>query len=334
MSTLFIDRRDVQLEHDAGALIIRSDGQRLATVPLAPITRVFLRGSVQLSASVLGHLGDRGIGVIILSGRKGVPTLFFGRPRSDATLRVKQTRKSFDSTFCLDYARHLVRTKVQNQHDWLEALRGQRPQHRYPLTHAMGILSRQLGKINEIADLDSLRGLEGAAASAYFSGLRAVVPPSLGFNERNRRPPRDPFNVLLSLSYTMVHAETALNLHAAGLDPFIGFYHQISHSRESLACDLVETVRTLVDQLCLELVSQQILTLEHFSSGSSGCILGKAGRTRYYGVYEDHAADLRKKIRSEIRALIQRIDPQEREPEFITPSWDDGPHSKIRDSLP
>ena len=329
MSTLFVDRRDIHLEHDSGALIIRDHGERIATVPLAPITRVFLRGSVTLAANVLGHLGERGIGVVILSGRKGQPTLFFGRPHNDARLRVEQTRRSLHPPFCLDYARHLVRCKLQRQHQWFGELRNQRPQHRYPLTHAMDLLGGHLLQIDRTGAIDRLRGLEGAAASAYFAGLRALVPPSLGFAERNRRPPRDPFNALLSLTYTLAHAEAALALHAAGLDPCIGYYHQLSHSRESLACDLMEVIRPLVDCICLELVSQQILTAEHFGHSSAGCLLGKAGRTRYYAAYEERAAALRAAIRTEVKALALRIAPDQPAPSFATPRYDDD----IYDSL-
>jgi len=332
VSTLFVDRRDIHLEHDSGALIIRDHGERIATVPLAPITRVFLRGSVTLAANVLGHLGERGIGVVILSGRKGQPTLFFGRPHNDARLRVEQTRRSLHPSFCLDYARHLVRCKLQRQHQWFGELRNQRPQQRYPLTHAMDLLGGHLLQIDRTGAIDRLRGLEGAAASAYFAGLRALVPPSLGFAERNRRPPRDPFNALLSLTYTLAHAEAALALHAAGLDPCIGYYHQLSHSRESLACDLMEVIRPLVDCICLELVSQQILTAEHFGHSSAGCLLGKAGRSRYYGAYEEHAQPLRHAVQQEVRSLRQRIAPDMPEFECTRPDYDGDIYGALADS--
>ena len=326
MSTLFVDRRDIHLEHDDGALVIRDHGERIATVPLAPITRVFLRGSVTLQASVLGHLGERGIGVVILSGRKAQPTLFFGRPHNDARLRVQQTRCSLDEKFCLAYARHVVHQKIQGQRDWLSALRGRYPRERYALTQAMEQLQTQQSQLARAADLDQLRGREGAAAASYFAGLRAVVPPSLGFDERNRRPPRDPFHALLSLTYTLAHAETALALHAAGFDPCVGFYHQISHARESLACDVMETVRPLADRICLELVARQTLTADHFSHSDAGCLLGKAGRTRYYGAYEEHAPALRNALRQQVKALALRIAPDMPEPSVYTPPWIPGPH--------
>lgn len=332
MSSLFIDRRDIQLEHDSGALVIRDRGERIATIPLAPITRVFLRGSVHLSASVLSHLGERGIGVVILSGRKGQPTLLFGRPHNDARLRIEQTRCSLNTSFCLRYARHLVREKIHQQHQWLDQLRSQYPAQRYPLTHAMRQLQAQADKSSTASHIDSLRGLEGAAASAYFSGLRAVVPDSLGFHERNRRPPRDPFNTLLSLTYTLAHAETALALHTAGLDPCIGYYHQISHARESLACDLMEPIRPLADSICLTLVRDQTLTAEHFSHAGGACLLGKAGRTRYYAAYEQHAPALRQAIRQHVRHLANLITPGIDIGQPITPDYTGDIYDSLSDS--
>ena len=332
MSTLFVDRRDIALEHDSGALIIRDGGERIATVPLAPITRVVLRGNAQLTASLLATLGERGIGVLVLTGRQGKPSLFFGRPHNDARLRVEQTRRSLQDDFCLAYAQRLVQRKLERQCQWIDAAREHYPAQRYPLSQALRQLQEQLPQIAHTRRLDSLRGLEGAAASGYFAGLRAVVPASLGFHERNRRPPRDPFNALLSLTYTLAHAEAAFTLHAAGLDPCIGYYHQLSHSRESLACDIMETIRPLADRLCLKLVAQQVLTAEHFSQSDAGCLLGKAGRSRYYGAYEEHAQPLRHAVQQEVRSLRQRIAPDMPEFECSRPDYDGDIYGALADS--
>lgn len=337
MSTLFIDRSKISLEYDAGALIVRDQGQRIATIPLAPISRVILRGSAQLSASVLGHLGQRGIGVIILSGRLSQPTLFFGRPHSDASLRVAQSRHSLDATFCLQYARHLVRRKIQGQMDCFEQLRQARPQHNYPLSVALRQLQQPLIDAPHARNLSTLRGLEGAAANTYFAALQAVVPESWGFKDRNRRPPRDPFNVLLSLTYTLAHAECAFALHAAGLDPCIGYYHQLLFKRESLACDVVEIVRPLVDAFCLQLVAKQTLIADHFSLGSTpgaACLLGKAGRSRYYPAYEaDFAPAMRAAIKDEVKSLVRRIAPEQSEPADYQPDWLPTPHESHNPEL-
>lgn len=314
MSSLFVDRRDAHLEFDAGALVFRDNdkhGERIGTVPLAPLRRVFLRGNLTLQASLLGKLGDMGIGVIVLSGRLGKPSLLLARPHHDARRRVEQTRLSLDSHFCLHFARQLIHDKLQHQQEWFDALGSHYPKARHSLSHALQLLQEYQQRLPQIDNIDSLRGIEGASAAAYFNGLRAVVPDSLHFHERNRRPPRDPFNVLLSLTYTLVNAEISIALHGAGFDPCIGYYHQLSWARESLACDLLEPLRPLADRFCLHLVAQQTLTAEHFSQTEDGCLLGKTGRIRYYSAYEENAAPLRQAIAQRVDALRHTIDPHD-----------------------
>lgn len=314
MSSLYVDRRDVHLQHDNGAIAFYENGQRSATVPLAPITRVILRGHVTLEAALLGHLGDKGIGLLFMTGRQGKPQLFLGRAHNDASRRVAQTRASLNVAFCLSCAQQLVQRKIQRQCEWFETVRQQYPQARYPITQALRQLQESQRRVTVAGSLDTLRGLEGAAAASYFAGLRAVVPESWHFNDRNRRPPRDPFNAILSLTYTLVTAEIAMALHTAGYDPCIGYYHQLSYARESLACDLLEPLRPLADQLCQSLVVRQTLTADHFSITEAGCLLGKAGRTRYYAAYEDGARPLRHALAAEIKMLARLVNPELPEP--------------------
>jgi len=307
MSSLFVDRRGIHLELESGAIVFRENGERIGTVPVAPLTRVFLRGDVTLSAALLGRLGEHGVGVVVLSGRQGKPSLMLARPHNDAGRRVEQIRKSFDAGFCLACARDLIERKLARQIEWFEELRGTDMQARYELTHAMQLLKDHRARMPSADSLGCLRGMEGSAAARYFDGLKAVVPDSLHFKNRNRRPPRDPFNALLSLTYTLAHAELSIALFGAGLDPYVGFYHQLDFGRESLASDLLEAVRPLADRFCLKLVRKQILTPDDFTTTESGCLLGKAGRARYYTAYEEYSEVLRAAIQGEVERMAARI---------------------------
>lgn len=142
--------------------------------------------------------------------------------------RVQQIRLSLDPAFCLSCARLLIQHKLGSQIDWLAQLQIEaHPSARHPLGHTLAQLRALHARVPHAHSLASLRGLEGAAAASYFEGLKAVVPASLGFSSRNRRPPKDPFNALLSLTYTLVQAETAIALWGAGLDPYVGYYHAL-----------------------------------------------------------------------------------------------------------
>lgn len=307
MSSLFVDRRGVQLELESGAIVFRENGERIGTVPVAPLTRVFLRGDVTLSASLLGQLGEHGVGVVVLSGRQGKPNLLLARPHNDAARRVEQIKKSMDAGFCLDFARDLIDRKIARQIEWFDELREKDMQARYELTHARRLLQEQRPRAARAESLASLRGVEGAAAACYFDGLKAVVPESWHFKSRNRRPPKDPMNAILSLTYTLAHAELAIALYGAGFDPYVGLYHQLDFGRESLASDLLESVRPLCDRFCLRLIRRQTLTKDDFSTTESGCLLGKAGRSRYYAAYEEYSEVLRAGIQSEVETLAERI---------------------------
>ncbi|MEW5782692.1 MAG: CRISPR-associated endonuclease Cas1 [Pseudomonadota bacterium] len=323
MSSLFVDRRGAHLELESGAIVFRENGERIGTVPLAPLTRVFLRGDVTLSASLLGQLGEHGVGVVVLSGRKGKPSLMLARPHNDAARRVEQIRKSLDAGFCLCFARDLIDRKIARQIEWFDELRSRDMQARYELTHAMQLLREHRARLTGADSLGRLRGIEGSAAACYFDGLKAAVPESWHFKSRNRRPPKDPFNALLSLTYTLAHAELAIALFGAGFDPYVGFYHALDFGRESLAADLLEAVRPLCDRFCLRLVKEQTLSArDDFSTSESGCLLGKAGRARYYAAYEQYSEVLRAGINMEVEMLAERVGRAIEAPAFDADSED------------
>lgn len=307
MSTLYVDRRGTELKADGEALVFHENGQRIGTVPLAPLDRVFLRGDVTLSSSLLGKLGERGIGVVVLSGRKGEPTMLLGRPHNDAARRIAQYRLSQDAAYCLRFSRAVVEAKLRAQAAFLLERREVEPQSRYLLTTCLRRIETCLGEIERLDSPGRLRGLEGAAAAAYFEGLGDLLPERLKFSGRNRRPPRDPFNAVLSLGYTLLHAEAVLALYGAGLDPFIGFFHALDFGRESLACDVVEPLRVEVDRHMLQLFRTEVLRPEDFSHTEGACLLGKAGRSRFYAEWEQLAERLRRDLEASIRDVAEVI---------------------------
>ena len=307
MTSLYVDRRGVHLKADGEALVFYENDSRCGTVPLAPLSRVFLRGDVTLNASLLGKLGERGIGVVVLSGRKGIPTLLMGQPHNDAARRVAQYRLSLDADYCLRFARAIVEAKIAAQHALLEELREDNPMVRYMLGVSLRRLENCRTQVDAQANIASLRGLEGAAAAAYFEGYKELFAERLNFTARNRRPPRDPVNAVLSLTYTLLHAEAVLVLHGAGLDPFIGFYHALDFGRESLACDVVETLRPAADRFVLGLFRREALRVEDFSTTDGACMMGKAGRARFYAEWESAAEGLRRGLDEAVTDVTEAV---------------------------
>lgn len=222
---------------------------------------------------------------------------------------MKQYEKSL-SDFSKGIALEIVKRKVQSQRGFLMDVRERRPDLRYLLSESAGILGRIIGKLcGELPALETLRGFEGGASAAYFSVYTKMFPESLKFRRRNRRPPEDPVNAMLSLCYTLLHFEAVREAEVIGLDPTIGFYHQFEYGRESLACDFVELYRTDVDRLIWNLCRDRIFTARDFSTEDErpGCYLKKDSRKRFYPIYEEWAKSIRALLRDEVRKSATRI---------------------------
>lgn len=311
MSSLYIDRKDVELDVENGATVLRVAGTREGTVPLAGIERLIVRGSATLSARLLAELWRQGVGLLVVSGRRNEPTArLLGRPHSDVRLRLAQYELMRNEEQRTLFAHRLVAAKLRGQLLLLRTAREQRPDLRLELTRGLAALETARERLVDgaaVARRSALFGLEGAAASAYFEAFAALFAPSLGFSGRNRRPPRDPVNAVLSLGYTLLHFEAALAAHCAGFDPLLGIYHEPAFGRESLASDLVEPWRPRVDGWTWALFRERTLRLEDFATAEGACLLGKAGRMRFYTAWESHAGILRRALRRQCAGLRRRL---------------------------
>lgn len=299
MSTLYLDRKDTSLRREGRALAIYQGGERHGTVPLTLLRRVVMRGSVSLDTGLLGALAEEGIAVTILSGRHGRgQAMLLGRAHADAARRIGQYRRYGDAHWRATWSQRLVRHKLLAQTRLLRQALAQRPDRRYALTRALDSLGRLLGQVQACGpDIERLRGLEGAAAAAYFAGFTQLFAASLGFTGRNRRPPRDPVNACLSLAYTMVHYEAVQACHGAGLDPLIGYYHELAYGRESLASDLLEPLRPRVDRWVWDIFRRKLLRAEDFTREGQACLLGKGGRKTFFEEFEAFVPPLRRLLR-------------------------------------
>lgn len=316
MGSLYLDRPDLRLKRDGKALVLYQGEARQGSVPLALLERVVIRGTVVLDTGVLGALADQGASVLFQTGRFGrVQAMLLGGGQGDAGRRVAQYQLYRDPVWRGRWSRYLVARKLAGQVRLLRGALRQRPDLRKPLGDALASLESLRVRVQAAPPdaLDSLRGLEGAAAAVYFGALTALFPASLGFQGRNRRPPRDPVNACLSLAYTLLHFDAARACHGAGLDPLIGFYHALAPGRESLAADFLEPLRPRVDAWVWGLFRDQILRDDHFHQDGDACLLGAAGRQRFYGGYEGFARPLRRLLRrvatQSARWMREAVDP-------------------------
>lgn len=309
MGTLYIDKSGYEIRLDGNAIAFYLNGRKEGVVPINPLKRVIIAGSCSVSTKVFHHLAAMGIQVIMLSGRAlHFRCIVQGRLHNNGLIRFKQYERASDPEFISSVSIELVNRKIENQIKFLEQAITERPDCRKPLFEGIKRLIQTKEKIlNLMPDIDSLRGYEGAASSAYFTAYSSLFPDSLGFNGRNRRPPRDPVNAVLSLCYTLLYADISTEIYIAGLDPTIGYYHSFEYGRDSLSCDIEEPFRPEVDMFVWQLFRERIFTERDFIMEKGGVYLKKKSRSRFYPCYETFAREMRKEIQKTLRNLIERL---------------------------
>jgi len=295
MGLLLLDRAQLEIKSEGDTLALYEAGVRRGTVPIKLIERCVIHGAqTRLDTGVLMKLAEAGVTTVIMSTRQTRRVaLVLGPQHNEAAVRLAQAARVMDDTFCRTWALGLVRAKLDRQRRTLQRLQAQRPDARKPLFDALQTLdsisqtlnvaaTNGIGDATAYSSLDRMRGHEGAGARAYFAALASVMPPALEFTGRNRRPPRDPVNVCLSLGYTLLHSQAVVACSATGLDPLLGFYHRPTFGRESLASDLIEPLRPALDLWVWELLRTRTLREEHFTTDKGTCLMGKTGRSVFY----------------------------------------------------
>ena len=309
VGSLYVDGGVDEIRADGRTLALYRSGRLEGRVPVVPLERVVIAGNVRLEARVLHVLAGHGVAVHFVSSRQGRwKAGVYGPEHGNVQVRVAQVRAHLDPERSAVLARRFVASKLERQVENLEAWLELDPAVRKPLADARSGLATALERV-PAADLETLRGLEGASARAYFRAIAAVLPDELGFSGRNRRPPRDPVNALLSLAYTLVHSEMSALVRTAGLDPAVGFLHALDYGRESLACDLVEPERPRVDRWVVGLFRKGAFRGRDFSraGGRAGCWMAPSARRRFYPEYESWAGPLRAEWRRECYALAGEL---------------------------
>lgn len=312
MATLYLDRKDLELRHEGQHLCLYENGTRRGTVPMQQVERIVMRGRATVTTGALGLLAEAGVALLVLSGRQGrSAAILQGRLHGDTRRRIAQYGWYADEQARIPWARRLVALKLRSQRVFLQKLLQARPDHRGMLQAS----ARQIGEaLSGLLTADEtalsparLNGIEGAAAAAYFAAFTRVFPPSLDFTDRNRRPPRDPVNAALSLGYTLLHFEAVQACYLNGLDPYVGFYHEPAHRRESLAADLIEPLRVHIDRWVWRLFADRELRAEDFVHDNGACLLKKEGRALFYARYETQAPPLRRLLRRYGLVVVRRL---------------------------
>ena len=256
---------------------------------LAEVSQLVLMGNVYVTTPTLHELMRREIPITWQSYGGWFLGHSMGAGHSNVELRTSQYRASFDEPTCLRLAKGWVKAKIKNsrvllRRNWTDKTAAA------PVLQAMKLLSNKAGSAREI---ESLLGFEGAAAAHYFQAfsnmLKMPSDSELHFRMegRNRRPPTDPVNALLSFGYSMLTRSFLVALSAVGFDPFRGFFHQPRYGRPALALDMMEPFRSLiVDSCVITAINNGQIGKSDFIETPIGVNLTDKGRKCFIAIFE------------------------------------------------
>ncbi|WP_254564644.1 CRISPR-associated endonuclease Cas1 [Oscillatoria sp. HE19RPO] len=290
MTTLYLTEPRTVVRYRNQTLIIQRQEQS-NTCRLSEIDLVVVLPGVQLTDVVIAELLDCGIETIFLRSDGRFRGRLQGQFQTNPTIRLAQYR-AVNTTFGMALAQKLVMGKIRNQRTVLQQRNRATQGKISELTEAIDLIASYSARLKQTEtplNRDELMGVEGICARAYYQGLRHWFPPQWNFTGRNRRPPLDPINALLSWGYGVLLARVFAASVQAALDPYFGFFHAVEPYRPNLVLDLMEEFRpVIVDRAAIAIVKSETLDPLDFepSPDGEGIWLGKMAKKLYLGELE------------------------------------------------
>lgn len=289
---LVVQSQTARIGKEGETLKITDEEQGETRVRFIDISDVALFGNVSITTPALAALLEREIPVTFHSHSGWFRGVAHGVGHRNVEVRTAQYRMSFDESACLRFARELVAAKIANQRTILRRNWRGLPEERQAVLDRLAAARKSSGGASSLAEL---LGIEGDAAAAYFRAFAGLLKApgadeslsSFNFENRNRRPPADPVNALLSLAYAMLTRQLTNTLASVGLDPFRGFYHAPRYGRPALALDIMEPFRSIIaDSVVLAAINTGEVGPADFVVAMTGTALTQAGRRRFVEAFE------------------------------------------------
>lgn len=294
LNTLFVTSEEAYLALETENVAVYIGEEKKAQYPLLVLESIISFSYKGASPALMGACARQGIQLTFLTPHGRFLARVCGQEQGNVLLRKEQYRLSDKLEKSCHIARNFIFGKVYNQRWVLErTLRDHRMRvDAAKLESASQALAGLLPAIETQTDLDALRGLEGEASVRYFHVFDEMVlnqKADFLFDGRNRRPPTDNMNALLSFAYVLLSNDCASALESVGLDSYVGFMHRDRPGRTSLALDLMEELRAPVaDRLCITLVNNRVLQDKHFERQESGAVfLGEDGRKLFLSAWQN-----------------------------------------------
>jgi CRISPR-associated protein Cas1 len=342
MTTLYVTERRSLVKKSGDTLVVhipadeeRGTKKRKVRVPLIKITQVVIYGDATLTSPALAALLDQKVDICFCS--------YYGRFRGrlapamgkNSQIRIEQHRAHNDPSRAFALSKSFVYGKLANMRTLL--LRANRKRDDVEIEQAAASIKGVMEQVEELerkpdapppdpsdpqADsaYGSLLGLEGAGTSCYFRVFDRLLKDDWGFEKRNKRPPRDPVNALLSFGYVLLTNQVASAVSVVGLDPYVGFLHSSQYGKPALALDVVEPFRcVVVDSVVLTLLNNRMLTKDDFEEKLGAWRLSDDGRRTFLTKFEErlsteithptfgYKATYRRCLELEVRLVSKRL---------------------------
>ncbi|MDF0667217.1 MAG: type I-C CRISPR-associated endonuclease Cas1c [Nitrospira sp.] len=278
LNTLYVTTEGAYVRVDHDTLKIEVEKETKLQVPLHHIGGVVCFGDVMMSPAAMARCAEDGRFVVLLDRNGRFKARIEGPVSGNVLLRCAQHEAMRDSERTLSIARNKVGGKIQNSRQIV--LRGAReaddPTDAEALRNTADALANAVGRIPQCDNLETLRGIEGESARSYFSTFDRMIKEdreAFKMEGRNRRPPTDPINALMSFLYALVLNDCVAAAEGVGLDPQMGFLHALRPGRAALALDLMEELRSLLaDRLVLTVINRRQVTAKDFTQRSGGAV--------------------------------------------------------------
>jgi len=298
LNTLFVTSEDVYLSLEGENVLANRDKTVVARYPLHTLQTIVSFSYAGASPALMGACAEKGIGLAFCTPRGRFLARVCGENNGNVLLRREQYRAADDPGRSCLIARTMIFGKLSNSAANIQrTLRDHAPRVAdCGLEEAVGQIRDLLPMVLDAVDLDALRGLEGVGASAYFGVFDHLVlnrKEDFFFHGRNRRPPLDRVNALLSFAYSLLAHDCASALESVGLDAYVGFLHRDRPGRQSLALDLMEELRPcMADRFVLTIINNRMIRPEDFQTQDSGAVLlTEEGRKKFLKAWQERKRD-------------------------------------------
>ncbi|WP_051652468.1 CRISPR-associated endonuclease Cas1 [Clostridium algidicarnis] len=292
LSTLYVTEQYTMLRKEDERLKLYKGKELLIDIPIFKIKQVVIFGEVTVTASTIRLFAENKITLCYLTEWGKFIGRMEGEVSKNVIVRLKQYENHMDiDNGSVNFAKRFISGKIKNSRTIL--MKSNRVEEKSQgFKEAIDELSRLEKRLEDQDNVDSIRGIEGRAAATYFSAFPEMIKGDFTFENRNKRPPKDPINAMLSFGYVLLANEISSAVSSVGLDPNIGYLHRLRYGRPSLALDLMEEFRALfIDRLVISIVNNKILKPDDFETVLGEVKMTKKAIKKFLQAYEGKKYD-------------------------------------------